>query len=760
MTLTVPLDRLPQETTGFVGRRVEITTLAAALESARLVTVLGPGGVGKTRLALRTVAEVAAAYPGGVHLLELSGIRDPGLLPGALAARLGIPEDDNRTPMAAVVDYLRDSRALIVLDTCEHLVGACGTLADVLLRSTPGVRVLATSRQALDTPAEHVITLDPLPIEADDGGALELFEQRARSAVPGFAVDEGNRDLALRLCRRLDGIPLAIELATVRLHALSLERLVTRIEKRLDGVTGSRNSADHRHHTLRTTIAWSHDLCTAQERTLWARLSVFAGTFELEVAEQVCAFGELAADDVFEALLGLVEKSIVRRLPDERYRLLDTIREFGAERLAAADEAALARDRHLACFAALAAEHGEHAFDTDQLERTHVLRADHENLQVAFEHATALPDRERAADLAGGLWGYWQLTGRTTEGRLWQERVIELFPEPCVQRAWALVTVAHLCAFQGDPEAGLGYAWQAVECGRAIGERWLEGRGELYVMMCASFLGDAATAYPAGMRTLELLEPVDNRTGLLLMHGVLAWMYINKGDLDLALEHNHRSLEVIGRDSGERWMASYNYFMIGIIRFLQGRAAESARAACTGLRYEYELGDPIGAAYCLELLAWLAAGAGRHERAVWLLGGADVLWRKASERLSGQAVLKPLNAQCEATVRAALDETRYAELRRTGQAHPLELLIASAEADADQPLAAAGDLVRNDGTVLTHREYEVAALAAQGLSNRDISERLVVSKRTVDAHMWRVLTKLAVPTRAHIAARLTDPPPQ
>ncbi|MBO2455164.1 LuxR family transcriptional regulator [Actinomadura barringtoniae] len=752
---------LPQETTGFVGRGDELTALATALDTSRIVTVLGPGGVGKTRLALRTAAMEGARYEHGVVLAELSGLRDPDLLPGTLAALLGIPENDSRTPLDAVIDYLRDRHTLIVLDTCEHLVEACGSLADTLLRATPRVSVLATSRQPLDAPGERVLPVDPLPIDARDGGdAVELFEQRAAEVVAGFAVDGSNHADVVRLCRRLDGIPLAIELAAVRLRALPLEVLAARIDQKFRLLTGNRNSRVERHATLGTAIEWSYDLCTEQEKLLWARLGVFAGTFDIESVEQVCAGGELPLEDVLEALVNLVDKSVIQRVGGaygDRYRMLDTIREFGVQMLAATEDELQVRERHLDRFTALAEEYGEHTFDTDQMERTHTLNRDHENLRVALEYAVSRSDGDKAAALSGGLWCYWLMIGRLTEGRYWQTKVLEQFPEPCKERSWALNIRAHLAIFQGDPAVGVVDAKASAEVARQIGDPWLEGRGQMYVMFGYTFLGDHDTAAAAEEITARLLEPIDSPVGLSLFYGCRAYMYLQSGRLDKAVADNERSLEMIGAGSGERWMQSYNYFMIGVARFLQGEAAACTAAACVGLRMKHEIGDPVGTAYCLELLAWLAADAGRPERATWLLGTADVLWRRAGKRLSGQPRMEAFHEQATETIHQALDEVRYQELWRAGAARELELVIASAEADSDKLLSAVpGSSVRDDSTVLTRREYEVARLAAQGMSNREIAQRLVISKRTADAHMEHILAKLGISRRAHIRDRLDD----
>ncbi len=327
------LGLLPAEATSFIGRTVELADITALLGTARMVTVVGPAGVGKTRLSLRAAAVAAGEFSDGVWLADLAGISDPDQLGPAVAAVLGLPGDDAARG-SGLLGYLRDKRLLLVLDTCEHLVDACAALADTVLRAAPGVTLLATSRQPLDAQGEHAFPLAPLPAEDD---ATDLFAQRAAAVLPGFTVTPQNRADVVRLCQRLDGIPLAIELAAVRLRALPLAELVSQLEDGIRLLTVSRRGTSPRHQTLRAAVEWSYRLCTPAERALWERLSVFAGTFDVSGAEQVCADDDvLRQAEIVHALVGLVDKSVVLRdaADPSRYRLLAALREFGADRLA------------------------------------------------------------------------------------------------------------------------------------------------------------------------------------------------------------------------------------------------------------------------------------------------------------------------------------------------------------------------------------------------------------------------------------------
>ncbi len=315
---------LPPQTSGLVGREAELARTRELLRGSRLLTITGPGGVGKTRLAVRAAADAAGDYSGGVHLIELSAVRDPELLVYTLAAGLMIAErsaveSDHATQLDRLLGYLRERELLLVLDTCEHIVDACAALADTVLRAAPGVTILATSRQPLDAAGEAVQLLCPLPVPdassatAGKADAVELFAQRGAAAVPGFTVTPANLADVVTVCQRLDGIPLAIELAAVRLRALPLHKMADPIGDRLRLLTGGRRSGTARHQTLRAAIEWSYDLGTPAEQLLWARLSVFAGGFDVEAAEAICADGELAREEIVPTLIALVDKSLLTR---------------------------------------------------------------------------------------------------------------------------------------------------------------------------------------------------------------------------------------------------------------------------------------------------------------------------------------------------------------------------------------------------------------------------------------------------------------
>ncbi|WP_200886718.1 helix-turn-helix transcriptional regulator [Phaeacidiphilus oryzae] len=750
--------------TGFVGRRGELADLGRLLRQARLVTVTGSGGVGKTRVALRAAAAAEGDYPDGIRLVELSGLRGGELLPHTVAAALGLAEQEGRDPLDVVLDHLRGRRLLLVLDTCEHLVDSCAMLADLVLRDAPGVTVLATSRQPLDVPGEHTFPIPPLSL--DTGEAEELFAQRAAAVLPGYRPTEADREDVQRLCARLDGIPLAIELAAVRLRAVTLRQLNERLEHRFRLLTGGRRTALPRHQTLRTAIDWSYELCGHAEQLLWARLSVFAGPFDIAAAEEVCAGGRLSPEDVLATLIDLVDKSIVLRVdePGEAggatsYRLLDTLREFGGERLAESGEAEEVRARHLARYTRLGARFGERALDPDQLDRYRELAREHDNLRVALEFALANAERRPAATrLAADLWAYWQIAARLTEGRHWLTRVLEHFAESGPDRAWALVIRAYLATLQGEPADAVDELTEGIAIAEGCSARLPAARGQMYRQLALTLAGRHQEASEAGRAAHRLMLELDDRIGLVTLDAQEAYLCTLSGDLPGAVDRCAVGLRRLGEGGPERWMQSYLHFIAGTALYFQGEYERAGEAARTSLAMKHELGDRVGTAYCLELLGWLATTAEQGERGARLLGAADALWSAFGRRLSGTEAMEAVHQDCLRALAGLLGAERCLALREEGGRARLDAVVRFAVTRSGgggeavqltrvQPQRASVD-------ELTRREREVAAFLSEGLSNREIAERLVISKRTVDSHVEHILAKLGAASRNEIASLL------
>jgi non-specific serine/threonine protein kinase len=748
-------DELPREVTGFVGRGRELGALVGLLGAVRLVTVTGPAGVGKTRVALRAATLVGGGFADGVCFAELGELRDLDLVPHTVAACLGLPEQDARSGTDAVVDYLSDRNALLVLDTCEHVIGGCVPLVGALLREAPGVTVLATSRQPLDMPGEHVFLLPPLPVpepgEAGGGDAVELFAQRAAAAVPGFAVSDANRCEVVELCRRLDGIPLAIELAAVQLRATSLRALSGRLEHRFLMLAGGRRVALPHQQTLRTATQWSYDLCSPAERLLWTRLSVFAGSFSIPAAQDVCAGGSLDRGEILPALIGLVDKSVVLR-PEEdepRYRLLDTIGEFGAELLAESGEQAAVRGRHVTYFTGLAEDFGHHDKDGDQLARVRELRGEHPNIRAALGYALGAPgtpgDERLAARLASALRPYWEISGLLREGRHWMDKILTRFPGPSAERGRLLLTRGVLAIFQGELRDAIADLEASTELSEAAGDALACALGHTYRCLAFVFSGRHAEATAAGATAEERLRAVGHLSGLVSLDIHLGYLHLLAGEPHLAIERCAQGLRRL--DDGERWARSYLKVITALSLFLRGETEASAVAARDSLRMKHEVGDLTGMAYCLETLAMVAAGQGRFSRTAWLLGAADTLWERTGKRLGGTAAIEGLHQRAEGTARDGLGGKRYERLFRDGGGRKLGEIVGLATGDADRlPPASRGQL--------TGREREVAALVSESLTSAQIARRLVISRRTVDTHIASIYAKLGVSSRVQLVTWL------
>ncbi len=499
---------VPVELSSFVGRRQELAEGRGMLRAARLVTLTGPGGVGKTRLALRLARQVERRFRDGVVVVELAGQHDPASLTSDVAAALGI--EPGRSVAEAVEAYLASRELLVVLDNCEHLVEASAELVGWLLDAAPDLRVVATSREPLRVPGEHPMRIEPLAVptrgEAAAGAvghieAVALLADRARAIDPGFRVDAANAVDVSRLCRRLDGIPLAIELAAARLRVLSLGQLVDRLDERFELLTTGPRAALARHQTLRGLVDWSHELCSPAERALWARMSVFQGGADLEAIEAVCGETGGAGETTRDALTGLVEKSVVTKVSaagGPRYGMLETIREYGLERLAGQGELDAARTRHRDHYVRTARRAEREWFGPDQPAWLDWGAAELGNLRAAFEHALAAPHgRDQALALVASLEWYWVGAGTMPEGLRWTARATEGVAEASLPLLRALVAAMWIAGVKSDTELAISLADRILEM--PMHDSSAEVRAHRYraTTVLASFTGDHEGALAA-----------------------------------------------------------------------------------------------------------------------------------------------------------------------------------------------------------------------------------------------------------------------
>ncbi|MEU6843408.1 LuxR C-terminal-related transcriptional regulator [Streptomyces sp. NPDC046716] len=760
---------LPADATPFIGRRRELARLADVLGRARLVTLTGPGGVGKTRTAVRAAHRAGRDFPDGVYMVHLSALTDPALLANTVASALDLPEQAARPAIEVVADHLENKAALLVLDTCEHLVDACAMLCDALLPAAPRLRIIATSRQPLDVVGEHVLPVPPM--EVPDGphesgasapcDALLLFADRAGAAVAGFTVNDDNRAEVLALCRRLDGIPLAIELAVSRLRVLSLEEMLGRLDDRFRILTGGRRTSVPRHQTLRTAIAWSHDLSTDQERVLWARLSVFAGELSLAAAEEVCSDDRiLPPEAVLDALIGLVEKSVVLRVetPDgTRYRMLDTIREFGRGQLLGTGEEERTRARHLAYFLGTARDFDARWTTDAQLPLLRALVHDQANLRAALEYCAS--PQGLACDgleLATALSGYWHCTGLLTEGRYWLRRALDGCPGDSPTRVKALWLKSWYMDLQGERGNNEVLLIEAEETAARIGDQ----RGRAWTLafqahrryFAGRFEGCADDFDEARSR----MSGLGDEQGLLMLGFYAGFMLILSGDLDKGIAWCDDSLARNAGHPREKWARSWALWVKSVGLWLRGdKEGRDASVDCAreGIRCKAALHDVMGLAHFLEGLAWHAAGLRHFERVAVLQGAADALWRRAAkEARFAIPVLHELHDAAAREAREALGADGYHESFTEGGKLSPEAAVDAAlrQSTAEAPAVPAQRPGPAEG--LTPRERQVAALVSEGLTNKEIAAKLVVSKRTVDSHVEHILTKLGFGSRSQIAA--------
>jgi len=755
---------LPAPATSFVGRREELAGARELIAAHRLTTLTGPGGVGKTRLGLEIAAAVAGAFPDGTWLVELADLRDPADVAEALVSALGIGGVTPTGAMAELTAYVAGRSMLLIVDNCEHVLSGCQALIDRLLRAGPELRVLTTSRQPLGLAAEHLVDVHPLSLPAGTGrlspedarqfGALALLEDRTGQISPGFALSETNLAAAARLCARLDGIPLAIELAAARLRALSVEQLLTRLDDRFGTLTGGDPTAGERHRTLRGLVEWSHDLCSPGERTMWARASVFAGRFDLDAAEAVCAGEDLTADQVLDLVDGLVAKSIL--LPEAgservRYRLLETLAEHGRERLAAAGRAEVLRSRHATYYRELAGRAATAFWTADQQRWLLRTRAEHANLALAFDHliSTPTPDGpENALQLATALRFYWVTGGALREGRRWLERALDATaagPHDVAMRAEALWTCAWVAVLQGDypavarrlDECDVLTAAHGLSAPAAHAATW---RGTLEL-----FSGELARALDRFTTAAALHRDAGDVEGGLMTLFQLGVTASLLGDGDRARAACADAL-ALSESVGETFAGSYALWVLAHDAWSADRLDDAEQFARRALRLKYEQFDTIGIPLVAEVLGSVLVSRGDSEHGVRVLGVAGAIWEAAGTRMNafGPALAATHDRSAERARQTLGTESFEAALEygRTLAPDAARALLLD-EAPPSEHTGAGGE-------ELSPRELQVADMISRGMSNRDIAAALVLSTRTVEGHVQRILTKLGFRSRVEI----------
>ncbi|MEV7195688.1 AAA family ATPase [Streptomyces sp. NPDC093510] len=667
---------LPLELNAFVGRGTELAELATALEAGRLVTVTGVGGVGKSRLAARAAAR--SRLRDGAWLVDLTALRDPDLLEHAFAEALELTDHTKRPPRQVLLGHLAERELLLVVDGFEPLVDACAALVRDLLVHSPGLRVLAVGRRPLETEGERLLPLAPLP----GPDAAALFTDRATAGLPGFAVDDGNRSDVMELCRRLDGIPLAVELAAGRLRALSPAQLLARLDDRFRLLTGARRDAPARHQTLRTAIGWSHELCAPRERLLWSRLSVFAGPFDLEAVEYVCAGDGLPAEDVLDVLDELLAQSVLNREEGPagvRYRMLDTVRAYGADWLEAAGEGARLRRRHRDWYMGLATWCELDWFSPRQPEVAALVDAELPNLRAALEFCLTEQDEAHLGQyLAGTLWFYWAGCGRLAEGRHWLDRALELDGGHDDSRLKALWVLGYVAVLQGDAVAALAALHEcrdgAERTGSAIAAAYAEHR-----IGCLALVTDDLPRAETLLRSaLEQYRKIGELNSNVLMgQAELAMALAFRGELGVAVELCE-DVRRVCEDHGERWTLTYALYVLGYAAWTRGEAQKARELLVESLDLDHRFHDLLGTVLCIELLALFTATEGDPTEAAVLQGAASRIWTSVGLPLFGSVHFGGPHVLCERQAREELGDERYEECVRAGAELELDAAVTRA----------------------------------------------------------------------------------
>ncbi len=728
MTSTTPTSsNLPATLTSFVGRQRDVAEVCRLLRTARLVTLTGVGGVGKTRLALRVAELSRGAFPDGVWLVDVASARDASTVAATAAEAVGLRDLGARPVLQLFTSHLARHRALIVLDNCDHLAEASAELATTLLAACPWLRVLTTSRRTLGVIGEHVRPVVPLPV---DGPAISLLQDRIAAVRPGFRVTAANRAQAVRLCAQLDGLPLAIELAAVRLSSLTLDQVVQRLSDRFSLLT----CGSSRRPSLLGMVERSYELCTDAERLLWNRLSVFVGGFSLDAAESVCAGDGIAARDVLGLLDRLVAQSVVLACEHEglpRHRLPETFREYGAARLAESGERPQLQRRHRTFFLTLAERLAQRWYGPGQHEALARLRADHADLRLALEHPHCA---QAALALAAALRFHWHANGFLGEGRQHLDRVLAAAPEPSPARARALCTAAHLALLQSDFATARRYLDEAERLGHdlPVQARARSLRGTLALL--ANRPADALAHYENAID----IHPSEQLFTLFQM--TVAQTHLED---PRAIDSGRRAVAV-AQAQGERLCQAQALWALGYALWAGGdhdQALARIRAALEILR---DFNDHLATSRSLDLLALISAAHGAHERSARLLGAASAVARGVG--VAPTAVFSRLRARCVETVATALGRAAYENVFADGGRYdsPASAIGLALDSDGAGPA--------RDGRPLTRREKEVSALVAKGLTNRQIAAALSLSPRTADRHVENIMTKLGVNRRTQIAA--------
>ena len=815
---------LPVPLTSFVGRRRELAEVSQLLSSSRLVTLTGASGCGKTRLALQVAHAAGGAFTDGVWLAELAALRDPVLAPDFVAQALGLLPMPNRPLLDVLLDFVRPRQMLLVLDNCEHLITACATLAQAVLSVAPHLTILATSREPLALAGEMLYQVAPLslplgmdaipgpwaqslaltPQDVSNSEAIQLFVERARAILPSFALTTANTAAVVNICHRLDGIPLAIELASARTGVLTVEQIAERLDDRFALLVSGHRAAHMSHHqTMRVAIDWSYDLLTAEEQVLLRRLAVFAAGFTLDTIDGICGDDGVAPcgaeGRTLDLLASLVSKSLVVAITlgrtEARYRLLESIRDYALEKMSQAGEAARLRDRHLDLFLTRAEEAAPRLGDAYQQLWLAWLEGEHDNLRAALAWSLEGGRIEAGLRIANGLVRFWEIRAHVPEGLTWFERLLARADDGVALaiRVNAYTFASFMEMFQGHTSTSAAYARAAVDLAESAGEAdpailafALSG-----LASAAQTAGDNQTAFSVADRIIPIYRKIGPPFHLgmaLLGQGGMA---IELGAYPTARILLEESL-ALAQEAGDAFRTGHALNSLGdLARCEQNYAAakiayEESAALLREIGAHRDLASVLGnlGHACLHLgdleraqalfSESMAAHQAQQNRpgmaeslvgfaATAIAGGAPTTGARllaAAAAIGGERVTSAWPATRTeyagylALVRSRLSEAAFRAEEAAGRRLSLEQAVEEAQRLPHK--TAASTTARAGHDDLSEREREVAALIARGKSNGEIAAELVLSKRTVEKHISSILAKLALTNRAQVVRWAID----
>lgn len=752
---------LPADTTSFVGRRRELAEIRRKLATTRLVSLVGPGGVGKTRLALRAAADLGRGFADGAWLVELAELRDGALVTNVVLDALDLRHQTATTPLQILTSYLEERQVLILLDNCEHVIDSVAQVVTEALRAAPNLRVIATSREPLTVPGEHVVPVPPLALPDEDGRisvehlpqneAVMLFAERAAAASGRFVLSGANQLAVVRLCRRLDGLPLAIELAAVRTRVFTVEQILERLSDRFGLLTGGARVALPRHQTLRNTIDWSYELLTAAEQTVLRRLGVFAGRFTLDDVGAVCAFDDGSPGEVWEVMSSLVDKSLVSREDVDGiacYRLHETMREYASLKSQEADETVLLAERFLRYYRTrcMSAAAGARYRLPEWLAWAEL---EIDNIRAVLQDCVSRKDSAAGLDVAASMRYYW-ITHGTAESLGWLDQLLssgEAAPKTqvsaCYLRGW-------LSVLQANPVTARPWLARAVAIARETQQ--LSQLAESLSMSAnvEDLLGDGEAAG----RLLEEAEAiaVDVRDYVATIE-VLQARAVHAffgADMHTATAASSEGVR-LSREAGDQYVLESMLRNLGTVAMLSGDLHGAEVRLSEALRVARQIDHRFAEYFLLSGFGWHAASSGQARRAARLLGAAANVGAGAGVDNRGPHAQFLAEARESAT--RALGEARFGAEFEAGRRLSRQEAMRLALREPDD-----GHVVTSHGGEtgpLAKREAEVARLVAEGLSNKEVAARLFISERTVATHVGHILDKLGFKSRAQIGGWLS-----